>query len=71
MLPEVLRYYLAEFGRWTLIKASELFEEGISLNSIGGDLGLPEAELQECILAGDVLRRINATEERETNQWTR
>lgn len=58
MLPEILRYNIDEFGRWTLIKASELREEGVSRNSIAGDLGLPEDAVDNCIQAGDCLRRM-------------
>lgn len=60
MLPEILRYNINEFGRWTLIRASEMREEGISLNVISADLGLPEEAVENCILAGDCLRRMAA-----------
>lgn len=64
MLPEILRHNINEFGRWALIKASEMREEGILLNAISGDLGLPEDAVENCILAGDCLRRMAAEQRR-------
>ena len=60
MLPEILRHLIGDFGRWTLIKASEMNEEGIAHNAICGDLGLSDDVVENCIQAGDILRRMNA-----------
>lgn len=67
MLPEILRYNINEFGRWTLVKASEMQEEGVSLNAICGDLGLSDDVVENCIQAGTILRRIAAEQKRFEN----
>lgn len=58
MLPEILRHLIDEFGRWTLIKASDMRKDGLSLNTICGELGLPDDHVENCIQAGSILRRM-------------
>ncbi len=58
MLPEILRLLIDEFGRWTLIEASKMRDDCVSLSAICGDLGLPEDHVENCIVAGQVLRRM-------------
>lgn len=60
MLPEILRHLIGDFGRWTLIKASELHDEGIPMNAICGDLGLDDDVVENCVHAGAILRRMAA-----------
>lgn len=64
MLPEILRYNINTFGRWTLIKASEMRDAGRSIEAIADNLGLLEDVVENCIQAGAVLRRIAAEQKR-------
>ena len=64
MLPEIVRFYIGEFGRWTLIRASEMLDARCSLDAICAELGLADDSVENCVQCGEILRRIAAEQRR-------
>lgn len=64
MLPEILRYLINEFGRWTLIQAAKMRRQGMALEQICSDLGVPDDHVENIVQAGGILTRM-AAEQRD------
>ena len=58
MLPEIVRFYIGEFGRSTLVRMSEMRDERYSLSVICEELGLTGDMVEDCVQCGAILRRI-------------
>ncbi len=64
MLPEILRHLIDEFGRWTLIQAAKMRDQGMALEDICADLGVPDDHVDNIVLAGAILTRMAAEQRR-------